>query len=198
MRAAIPKAAITTDVIVGFPGETDADFEATMGVVRAARFASAFTFQYSKRPGTPAADLPDQIDAATVKERYGRLVELQDALSWEANRALVGQQVEVLLAEGEGRKDTGTGRLSGRARDGRLVHLQAAELKDRLRPGDLVETMVTRGAPHHLLADGPLLGVRHTAAGDAWMAGRRPVTPRSAAPGAESVGLGLPRVGVPR
>ena len=78
VRAAMPDAAITTDIIVGFPGETDADFEATLDVVRAARFAGAFTFQYSKRPGTPAAELPDQVEAAVVAERYGRLVELQD------------------------------------------------------------------------------------------------------------------------
>jgi tRNA-2-methylthio-N6-dimethylallyladenosine synthase len=193
VRAAIPDAAITTDVIVGFPGETEADFQATLDVVRAARFAGAFTFQYSKRPGTPAADLPDQIDPPTVAERYGRLVELQDALAWAANRVLVGREVEVLLAEGEGRKDAGTGRMSGRSRDGRLVHLNAADALEPLRPGDLVHTVITRGAPHHLLADGPLGQVRRTPAGDAWAAGRQPVTPRITAPGAETVGLGLPR-----
>jgi tRNA-2-methylthio-N6-dimethylallyladenosine synthase len=198
VRAAIPEAAITTDVIVGFPGETEADFSATLDVVRAARFAGAFTFQYSKRPGTPAADLPDQIDPKTVAERYGRLVQVQDELAWEANRALVGREVEVLLAEGEGRKDAGTGRMSGRARDGRLVHLNAGEAQDLApRPGDLAHTVITRGAPHHLLADGPLGLVRRTAAGDAWAAGRQPVTPRATAPGAETVGLGLPRVGAP-
>jgi tRNA-2-methylthio-N6-dimethylallyladenosine synthase len=202
VRAAIPHAAITTDIIVGFPGETEADFAATLDVVRAARFAGAFTFQYSKRPGTPAADLPGQIDADTLRERYGRLVELQDDLAWEANRALVGHQVEVLIAPGEGRKDTGTGRLSGRARDARLVHLRAADdtapsAQHAPRPGDLVETVITRGAPHHLLADGLPLSIRRTTAGDAWAAGTRPVTPRASGPGAESVGLGLPRVGAP-
>jgi tRNA-2-methylthio-N6-dimethylallyladenosine synthase len=203
VRAAIPHAAITTDIIVGFPGETEADFAATLDVVRQARFAGAFTFQYSKRPGTPAADLPDQVPAEVVRERYGRLVELQDELAWEANRALVGRRVEVLMAEGEGRKDSGTGRLSGRARDGRLVHLQVGADEGQPggaaapRPGDLVETLITRGAPHHLLADAPPLAIRRTTAGDAWAAGRRPVTARAAGPGAETVGLGLPRVGVP-
>ena len=196
VRAAIPEAAITTDIIVGFPGETEADFAATLDVVGAARFAGAFTFQYSKRPGTPAADLPDQIDAGTVRDRYGRLVELQDGLAWDANRELVGRRVEVLIAEGEGRKDAGTGRVSGRARDGRLVHL-LVPAQEQVRPGDLVETVITRGAPHHLLADGAPLGVRATAAGDAWAQGRRPVTARTVAPGAETVGLGLPRVGIP-
>ncbi len=197
VRAAIPDAAITTDIIVGFPGETEDDFQATLDVVRAARFAGAFTFQYSKRPGTPAAELPDQIDAQIVADRYGRLVELQDAQSWEANRALVGREVEVLLAEGEGRKDAGTGRMSGRARDGRLVHLSVGTHDAPPRPGDFASAVITRGAPHHLLADGPVLGVRRTAAGDAWEAGRRPVTARATAPGAETVGLGLPRVGAP-
>ncbi len=194
VRAAIPHAAITTDVIVGFPGETEDDFNATLDVVREARFAGAFTFQYSKRPGTPAAELPDQIDADTVRERYGRLVALQDEISWAANRELVGRQVEVLLAEGEGRKDAGTGRVSGRARDGRLVHLRGSGLGE-LRPGDIVHTVITRGAPHHLLADGEPLAVRRTRAGDMWAAGQRPVTARSTA--AETVGLGLPRVGAP-
>jgi tRNA-2-methylthio-N6-dimethylallyladenosine synthase len=197
VRAAMPDAAITTDIIVGFPGETEADFQATLDVVREARFAGAFTFQYSKRPGTPAAELPDQIDAETVADRYGRLVELQDATSWEANRELVGREVEVLLAEGEGRKDAGTGRMSGRARDGRLVHLSVCNAEIPPRPGDFAYTAITRGAPHHLLADGPLRAIRRTAAGDAWEAGSRPVTPRATAPGAETVGLGLPRVGAP-
>ena len=78
VRAAMPHAAITTDIIVGFPGETDADYEATMDVVRAARYSSAFTFQYSKRPGTPAATMDDQVPKEVVQERYERLVEVQD------------------------------------------------------------------------------------------------------------------------
>src|SRR5581483_12075990 len=73
VRAAIPDAAITTDIIVGFPGETDDDFERTLDVVRAARFASAFTFQYSKRPGTPAAEMDGQVPRDVVQERYERL-----------------------------------------------------------------------------------------------------------------------------
>lgn len=119
VRAAIPHAAITTDLIVGFPGETEEDFAATLDVVRRARFAAAFTFQYSKRPGTPAAQLDGQLPKAVVQERYERLIALQEQISLEANRALVGQAVEVLVATGEGRKDTVTARMSGRARDGR-------------------------------------------------------------------------------
>ncbi len=185
VRAALPHAAITTDVIVGFPGETEDDFQATLDVVRAARFASAFTFQYSPRPGTPAATLPDQLPKAVVQERYMRLVALQEEISWAANRALEGTAVEVLVAAGEGRKDGATRRLSGRARDGRLVHF-APGARD-VRPGDVVETAVTYGAPHHLVADGEPISHRRTRAGDAHAAGTRPA----------STGLGLPAFGAP-
>jgi tRNA-2-methylthio-N6-dimethylallyladenosine synthase len=150
VRAALPDAAITTDIIVGFPGETDADFEQTLDVVRQARFASAFTFQYSKRPGTPAAEMSDQVPKHVVQERYERLIALQDDISWTANKALVGRDVEVLVSTGEGRKDDATGRVSGRARDGRLVHVRA---DGQVGPGDLVTSTITYAAPHHLVAD---------------------------------------------
>jgi tRNA-2-methylthio-N6-dimethylallyladenosine synthase len=152
VRAALPDAAITTDIIVGFPGETEADFDQTLDVVRAARFASAFTFQYSKRPGTPAADMAAQVPKATVQERYERLVALQDQISWDEAEAVVGREVEVLVNATDGRKDRDTGRVSGRSRDGRLVHLATGGLA--VGPGDVMTTVVTRAAPHHLLADG--------------------------------------------
>jgi tRNA-2-methylthio-N6-dimethylallyladenosine synthase len=148
VRAAMPDAAITTDVIVGFPGETEADFEQTLDAVRAARFASAFTFQYSKRPGTPAAEMPDQVPKEVVQQRYERLIALQDDISWAAARKLVGREVEVLVTAGDGRKDARTGRVSGRARDGRLVHVTGTA-----GPGDIVTADVTYAAPHHLVAD---------------------------------------------
>ena len=192
VRAALPDAAITTDIIVGFPGETDADFEATLDVVRAARFSSAFTFQYSKRPGTPAAEMDQQVPREVVAERYERLVALQDEISWAENRAQVGRSVEVLVASGEGRKDAGTGRLSGRARDGRLVHFRAGT-DGTPRPGDVVHTTITRAAPHHLLADEPLTSWRRTRAGD--LAEAKACAPAQGP--ARSVGLGLPTVGAP-
>ncbi|HVQ95211.1 MAG TPA: tRNA (N6-isopentenyl adenosine(37)-C2)-methylthiotransferase MiaB [Mycobacteriales bacterium] len=164
VRDAMPDAAISTDIIVGFPGETEADFAATLDLVGAARFAGAFTFQYSPRPGTPAASLPDQVPREVVQERYERLVALQDEISLAENRKLVGATVEVLVAVGEGRKDGATGRRSGRARDGRLVHFATGP---EVRPGDLVTTAVSYGAPHHLVADGPPLAHRRTRAGDA-------------------------------
>ena len=184
VRVAIPDAAITTDVIVGFPTETEADFAETLRVVEASRFAGAFTFQYSPRPGTPAAGLAP-LPKAVVQERYERLVLLQDRIALEEMTAQVGRTVEVLVSAGEGRKDTGD-RLTGRARDNRLVHLPGVP---GVRPGDVVTTVVTRGAPHYLLADGPVLSQRRTAAGDAWEAGRLPVT--------SGVSLPMPGLGVP-
>ncbi|OBG37510.1 tRNA (N6-isopentenyl adenosine(37)-C2)-methylthiotransferase MiaB [Mycobacterium alsense] len=186
VRAAMPHAAITTDLIVGFPGETEADFAATLDVVREARFAAAFTFQYSKRPGTPAAELPEQLPKAVVQERYERLVDLQERISLEGNRALIGQTVELLVATGEGRKDTRTARMTGRSRDGRLVHFAPVEAPDdAVRPGDIVTTKITEAAPHHLIADAGVLTHRRTRAGDAHAAGQRPRT----------IGLGMPAVG---
>ncbi len=152
VRAAMPEAAITTDIIVGFPGETEDDFTQTLDTVRAARFASAFTFQYSKRPGTPAADLPDQLPKPVVQERYERLIAVQEEISWAEAGRFVGRDVQVLVsAAAGGRKDGATGRVSGRARDGRLVHVRADAA-----PGDLVSAEVTYAAPHHLVADGPV------------------------------------------
>ncbi|PTA44301.1 tRNA (N6-isopentenyl adenosine(37)-C2)-methylthiotransferase MiaB [Micromonospora sp. RP3T] len=189
VRAAMPDAAITTDIIVGFPGETEADFQQTLDVVREARFSSAFTFQYSKRPGTPAATMADQLPKQVVQERYERLIACVEEITWAENRKLVGETVEVLVAVGEGRKDERTGRMSGRARDGRLVHFATGELAGRIRPGDIVHTTVTYAAPHHLNADGAPVAHRRTRAGDAAEAGRAPRTP--------GVLLGLPTVGAP-
>jgi tRNA-2-methylthio-N6-dimethylallyladenosine synthase len=168
VRAAIPAAAITTDIIVGFPGETERDFADTLDLVRRARFAGAFTFQYSLRPGTPAAAMDGQVPAAVVAERYERLAALTAEVALAENQALVGSQVEVLAAEGEGRKDEATHRMSGRARDNRLVHFAPAGTGPR--PGDVVTTTVTHAAPHYLIADGAPLSVRRTRGGDAWQA----------------------------
>ncbi|MFN8159293.1 MAG: tRNA (N6-isopentenyl adenosine(37)-C2)-methylthiotransferase MiaB [Candidatus Nanopelagicales bacterium] len=166
VRAAMPDAAITTDIIVGFPGETDDDHRATLDVVRAARFSSAFTFQYSPRPGTPAATMPDQVPADVVKERYAELAALVDDIAWDENKKLVGRSVELLVAEGEGRKDGATARLSGRAPDNRLVHFTPGD--EVPRPGDMVTAEITYAAPHHLVSDLPATGLRRTRSGDAW------------------------------
>ncbi|WP_345343643.1 tRNA (N6-isopentenyl adenosine(37)-C2)-methylthiotransferase MiaB [Rhodococcus olei] len=192
VRAAMPHAAITTDIIVGFPGETEEDFQATLDVVRQARFTSAFTFQYSKRPGTPAAEMDDQLPKQVVQERYDRLIALQEQITLEENEKLVGAEVELLVAAGEGRKNAETHRMSGRARDGRLVHFRPDGAVDGpVRAGDVITTVVTAAAPHHLIADGPILTHRRTRAGDSHERGITPKTPPI------GVGLGLPQIGAP-
>src|SRR5487761_2672563 len=183
VRAAMPGAAITTDIIVGFPGETDRDFEDTLDLVRQARYAAAFTFQYSIRPGTPAATMPDQVPQRVVTERYERLVELVGEIALEENRALVGTEVEVMFADGEGRKDAATRRLSGRARDNRLVHVAVGD-DAQPRPGDIARATITYAAPHHLVADAGVHGLERTRGGDAWQA-RHESAPRG-------IALGMP------
>ncbi|QWC85333.1 tRNA (N6-isopentenyl adenosine(37)-C2)-methylthiotransferase MiaB [Nocardioidaceae bacterium] len=195
VRAAMPEAAISTDIIVGFPGETEEDFEETMRVVAASRFAQAFTFQYSPRPGTPAAELEDQVPKKVVQARYERLVELVNDIAWEENKRQVGRHLELMVAEGQGRKDDATQRLSGRAPDNRLVHFRPVDADGSsvdVRPGDTVLVEVTYAAPHHLNADGPVLEVRRTRSGDAWQ--RRQDQPET---GGQGVSLGLPGIGVP-
>ena len=196
VRAAIPDAAISTDIIVGFPGETEEDFQATLDVVRQARFAGAYTFQYSIRPGTPAATMPDQVPREVVQERYERLVALQNDISWAENKAQVGRVLEVLVAEGEGRKDDATHRMTGRAPDNRLVHFTPAGGHGRPRPGDMVTVEVTQAAPHHLIADGPILALRRTRAGDAWEARQSAAcgAGASGAGGRSPVLLGMPAI----
>ncbi len=189
VRAAMPDAAITTDIIVGFPGETEEDFQATMEVVRQARFANAFTFQYSQRPGTPAATMENQVPAEIVQDRYERLVKLGNDVAWDENKKLVGQRVELLVAEGEGKKDDLTARMSGRARDSRLVHFGVTGevvANGRPRPGDVVEVELTHAAPHHHNADAGVLSWRQTPAGDIWESSR------TSPAGESGVLLGMP------
>ena len=196
VRKAIPDAAITTDIIVGFPGETSQDFELTLDLVRQARFAGAFTFRYSIRPGTPAATMPGQVPAETVQERYERLTALVEETTWAENQKLTGATVEVLVAEGEGRKDAATHRMSGRARDNRLVHFAPGaqpQSPGAPRPGDIVTVAVTRGAPHYLLADGAPLSVRRTRAAALSAAGAQAAQAPAVAPA--PVLLGMPRHG---
>ncbi len=198
VRERIPHAAISTDIIVGFPGETDEDFEDTLRVVEQARFASAFTFQYSIREGTPAATMPDQVPKAVVQERYDRLVALQERISLEENQRQLGRELQVLVSTGEGKKDAETHRLTGRAEDNRLVHFEVPDGSPVPRPGDVVSVTVTHAAPFHLLADsvdGAPLRIRRTRAGDAWDRAQAEScgVPAPAAAGApRAVSLGLP------
>ena len=135
VRKAIPGATITTDIIVGFPGETEADFQETISLVEAARFMAAYTFQYSKRPGTPAATMDNQVSDEVMKDRYERLHQLQQKISQEVNQELVGSKVEILVADHEGKRDEKNARMSGRTRDFRLTHF-AVDPHNAPRPGE--------------------------------------------------------------
>lgn len=192
VRAKIPHASITTDIIVGFPGETEEDFQETLNVVEKARFTSAYTFQYSPRPGTPAADYADQVPKEVVQDRYERLLALQECISTEENAKLIGTEVELLVQASGGRKNDKTQRMTGRSRDGRLVHFDPqGHVDGDIRPGDVITTVVTEAKPFFLIADSGVLQHRRTKAGDMSAAGKVPTT----AP--VGVGLGLPSIGSP-
>lgn len=124
IRTRLPEATITTDLIVGFPGESEEDFAATLDLVEQVRFDAAFTFIYSPRPGTAAANLPDQVPAAVKRERLARLNQLQYRFTRESNERLVGRVVEVLV---EGRSKTNPERLTGRTRTNKVVVFSGPE-----------------------------------------------------------------------
>ncbi|WP_120004342.1 tRNA (N6-isopentenyl adenosine(37)-C2)-methylthiotransferase MiaB [Nesterenkonia muleiensis] len=170
VRERMPHAAVTTDIIVGFPGETEEDFEDTMEVVEASRFASAFTFQYSKRPGTPAAEMDHQVPKDVVQARFERLIQLQDRITAEENAALIGTTQELLVTADTGAKNQQTGRLSGRAPDNRLVHFSVPAGAETPRPGDFVTVPITASGSFHLLSDPAAedFRLRRSRAGDAW------------------------------
>jgi tRNA-2-methylthio-N6-dimethylallyladenosine synthase len=151
VRSAIPGVAVTTDIIVGFPGESDADFEETLQVVAEARYDASYMFQYSPRPMTAAADFDDQIPKDVVQERFDRLVALQRELSLEANRRAVGSTDEVIV-EGASKKDAS--KVTGRTRTNKLVHFAS----DDAREGTFRSVRVTAAHPHHL--EGEAVGGR--------------------------------------
>ena len=154
VRSAIPSAAITTDIIVGFPGETEQDFDQTIDLVKQARFSAAYTFQYSKRPGTPAALMPDQVEQDVMADRYNRLHKIQQDISKQENEKLIGNTIELLVSGHEGRHDIDMNRMNGRSADFRLTHFDnSAKLA---RPGDLIEVKVEEAFANHLVAGQPI------------------------------------------
>ena len=160
VRAAMPHATITTDIIVGFPGESEEDFQASMDIVTELRFLAAYSFQYSKRPGTPAAEMPDQIPPEVISERYSRLHERLNSVSLSVNEEMIGREVEVLVT------DIQSASANGKSRDFRLVHFDASSTQ--IRPGDLATVMITSAKPHFIFADGAPLSIRRTRGGDAY------------------------------
>jgi len=141
-RRLVPGLSVSTDVIVGFPGETEEDFARTLEVVRAARFDSAYMFQFSPRPGTPAAEMGSHVPAEELQERFGRLVDLQNSITYERNETRVGK-VETVLAEGPSRKNPRVA--TTRTEGNRIVHVDGV-----YEPGRFFDVRITRAAPHYL------------------------------------------------
>jgi len=174
LQAAVPSIALTTDVIVGFPGETEADFEQTLEVMRTVGFVDSFSFMYSPRPGTTAADLPGAASRDEAGRRLTALQDLQRELTVAYHRSRVGGRTEILI-EGESRR--GGGQLCGRDPQHRIVNLVAreGEALPRLRPGDRIVVEIVEATPHSLLGTPCLEGVGDTRAGGEKL--RLPVKP---------------------
>jgi tRNA-2-methylthio-N6-dimethylallyladenosine synthase len=148
-RDALPDLAVTTDIIVGFPGETDDDFLRTLEVVDEAAYDAAYTFVFSPRPGTPAAEMTDALVPTEVaQERMRRLVEVVERHALRRHQARVGR-VEEVLVDGPSKKDPSV--LAGRTRQNKLVHFAAPGGAGE--PGTLVDVRVTDAAPHWLRGD---------------------------------------------
>ncbi len=179
VRASLPKAMITTDIIVGFPGEEEKDFQDTLDIATAARFAAAYTYKYSIRPGTPAGIMPNQVPESIVGERYTRLHEHQQKISLSVNQESIGRTHRVMVSEIEGRRDEAQSRMTGRSEDFRLVHFSSAT---DARPGDFVDVEIGQTSAHYLIGDSK--SVIRTRGGDAHQARTAPAT----------TALGMPKV----
>ena len=143
-REMIPDLTVSTDVIVGFPGETEADFQLTLDLVSEVEYDSAFMFIFSPRPGTRAAEMKDDfVPAEVISDRFGRLVELQNAASLRRNQAMVGRTYEV-LTEGPSRKNPDVA--TTRTRGGKPVHVEGC-----FPVGELRHIEIESAAPHHLV-----------------------------------------------
>lgn len=152
LRDAVPGIAVTTDIIVGFPGETEEDFEETLQMVRDVRFNGAFTFLYSPREGTPAASMPDPVPEAVAKARFERLLKLLEEIQYEDQQKLVGQTLTVLAEEHSKNDPT---MLTGRAPGNQLVHFPAGDV----RIGQMAEVTITQASAFYLtgrLTGGPM------------------------------------------
>jgi tRNA-2-methylthio-N6-dimethylallyladenosine synthase len=184
VRDAMPHAMITTDIIVGFPGETEEDFQGTMDIASQARFAAAYTYKYSIRPGTPAGAMENQVPEDIVGERYTRLHEHQQKISLSVNQESIGSTHRVMVSEIEGRRDEAQSRLTGRSEDFRLVHFDA---KTSARPGDFVDVKIEEASAHYLI--GTATNVLKTRGGDAHQLRTAPAAEKSSA-----TSLGIPTV----
>ncbi|MBK5267150.1 MAG: tRNA (N6-isopentenyl adenosine(37)-C2)-methylthiotransferase MiaB [Acidimicrobiia bacterium] len=143
-RRHLPGLTVSTDIIVGFPGETEEDFDLTLGVVQEAQFDSAYTFQFSARPGTAAADYAeDFVPQAIVTERFNRLIALQDSISFARNQNDVGRSLSVLI-DGPSKRDPDAA--TGRTRGGKLVHVAGM-----YPAGTFVDVEIIKAGKHSLI-----------------------------------------------
>jgi len=146
LRAAMPDIAITSDIIVGFPGESEEDFEMTLEIVKKAEFDMIYPFIYSPREGTPAARREDMIPDAVKSERFDRLILLQNELSKKKNEAWVGRTVKVLV---DGMSKKGNGLYTGRTNGGKLVHINS----EKVKIGEFTEIKITGADTYALYSD---------------------------------------------
>ena len=182
VRGAMPHAMITTDIIVGFPGETEEDFQGTLDIATQSRFAAAYTYKYSIRPGTPAGAMENQVPEDVVGERYTRLHEHQQKISLSVNQEAIGKTHRVMVSEIEGRRDEAQSRMTGRSEDFRLVHFSS---ETDARPGDFVDVKISESSAHYLIGDS--VSVIRTRGGDAHAARTAPAAPAATI-------LGMPKV----
>jgi len=146
LKDRVPGIALTTDIIAGFPGETEEDFEDTLDLVKQVRFSGVFTFIYSKRPGTPAAVLDDPIAPDEIKRRFDRLLSVVNPIIWEENKKHIGKTLSVLA---ENVNAANPALLTGRADDNSLVHFAA----DPRRVGEFVNVNITGCKTFYLIGE---------------------------------------------
>jgi tRNA-2-methylthio-N6-dimethylallyladenosine synthase len=144
LRAAVPDLAVTTDIIVGFPGETEADFEETLSLMEAVAYDGCFAFKFSSRSGTPAAGMPDQVPGPLQAARLKRVLDLQARISLGRNRRLIGKTVEVLVDRELDKRHSGLG--SGRSRQNKIVHFRGGAAIE----GHVANVEITEATPYHL------------------------------------------------
>jgi tRNA-2-methylthio-N6-dimethylallyladenosine synthase len=144
LTTSVPGLAITTDIIVGFPGESDEDFMETLSLMREVRFDGSFAFKFSPRAGTPASDFPDQVPESLKVARLAKVLALQDEISLERNRAWIGHQVEVLVDRELSKRDSGLA--AGRTRQNKIVHFGGGAVEE----GTFANLKITEATPHHL------------------------------------------------
>jgi tRNA-2-methylthio-N6-dimethylallyladenosine synthase len=152
LRRVKPEMGITTDIIVGFPGETEADFQLTLSLVRGARFDNAYCFKYSPRKDTPAAAMPDPVPQEIIEERHGRLLDLVNEIGKERNRSCVGRRVQILV-EGPSRKSAE--RFEGRTRANKIVVFEG----DERHRGQLLDVKITRAGSFTLYGDPAIINL---------------------------------------